>query len=185
MKNYKIKISFVSSKGPKARANKTSINFIIFISIFVKNCLLFDAIHDFSVWLRIGSNPVDINRFQSHTGKYFLLKSRNHKENESESIKARERYETRRKIIFLLLYNIKISSFSHCINFLHFCICEQVQFKFQNSFSLAVISHSISLPDPTSSSILHNLTLFYPVSIVGFLAKYCTLNLEVYDIIQF
>ncbi len=41
MKNYKIKTSFVSP----------------------------DAIHDFSVWLRTGSNPVDCNRFQSHTGK--------------------------------------------------------------------------------------------------------------------
>ena len=52
MKNYK--------------ANKTSINFMIFILIFVENCLLFDAIHNFSVWLRTGSNPPDSDRFQSH-----------------------------------------------------------------------------------------------------------------------
>ena len=31
--------------------------------------LIYDALHDFSVWLRIGSNPEDINRFESHTGK--------------------------------------------------------------------------------------------------------------------
>ena len=53
----------------KARANKTSINIMIFILIFVENCLYFDAIHDFSVWLRTGSNPTDSNRFRSHTGK--------------------------------------------------------------------------------------------------------------------
>ncbi len=52
MKNFKIKTSFVSREGPKARADKTGINFMIFILIFVENCLYFDAIHDFSVWLR-------------------------------------------------------------------------------------------------------------------------------------
>ena len=40
---------------------------MIFILIFVEKCLLFDAVHDFSVWLRTGSNPVDSNRFRSHT----------------------------------------------------------------------------------------------------------------------
>ena len=29
-------------------------------------------IHEFSVWLRTGSNPVDINRFQSHIGNEYL-----------------------------------------------------------------------------------------------------------------
>ena len=29
----------------------------------------FDTIHDFSVWLKTGSNPANINRFRSHTGK--------------------------------------------------------------------------------------------------------------------
>ena len=62
MKNYKIKTSFVSLEGPKARANKTGINFRIFILIFVENC--------FSVWLRTDSNPADSNRFRIHTGKY-------------------------------------------------------------------------------------------------------------------
>ncbi len=36
-----------------------------------------DAIHDFSVLLRTGSNPTDSNRFQGHTGKeiihYFII----------------------------------------------------------------------------------------------------------------
>ena len=36
---------------------------MIYILIFVENCLQYDAIHDFSVGLRIGSNPADINRF--------------------------------------------------------------------------------------------------------------------------
>ncbi len=39
MKNYKIKTIFVSPEGPEARANKTGINFMIFISIFVDNSL--------------------------------------------------------------------------------------------------------------------------------------------------
>ena len=30
-----------------------------------------DTIHDFSVWLRTGSNPVEINRFRSHDGTFF------------------------------------------------------------------------------------------------------------------
>ena len=38
----------------KARANKTCINFIIFILIFVENCLNYDALHYFSEWLRTG-----------------------------------------------------------------------------------------------------------------------------------
>ena len=49
MKNYKIKISLDIHKGPNARANKTGINFIIFISISVENYLYNDAIHVFSV----------------------------------------------------------------------------------------------------------------------------------------
>ena len=42
---------------------------MIFILIFVENCLYYDAIHDFSVWLRTGSNPADISWFRSDTGK--------------------------------------------------------------------------------------------------------------------
>ena len=39
MKNYKNKPSFVSPEGSKATANKTGINFMFFILIFVKNSL--------------------------------------------------------------------------------------------------------------------------------------------------
>ena len=55
------------SKMTLVRANKTGINLMIFfILFFVENCLLYDTIHDFSVWLRTGSNPSDINRFLRH-----------------------------------------------------------------------------------------------------------------------
>ena len=47
---------------------KQNINFIVFSSIIMENCLLYDAIYDFKVWLRTGSNPLDINRFGNHTG---------------------------------------------------------------------------------------------------------------------
>ena len=61
----KIKTSFVIPKGPKDPASKTGINFFIFILIFVENCNMI-------LWLRTGYNPVDINRFQSHTGNYLI-----------------------------------------------------------------------------------------------------------------
>ena len=48
--NYKIKTSFVSLDGPK-----------ILLLIFVEYCLLYDAIYNFSVWLRIGSYLADID----------------------------------------------------------------------------------------------------------------------------
>ena len=48
---------------------KTGIRFNIFILIIVENSLLYHGIHEFSVWLRTGSNLTDINRFRSHTGK--------------------------------------------------------------------------------------------------------------------
>ena len=38
----------------------------------MENCLLFDPIHDFSVLLKIGSNPADINLFWSYTEKNTL-----------------------------------------------------------------------------------------------------------------
>ena len=59
-------------KGPKSRTNKTN-NFMIFILMFVENCLLYDAIYNFSVWPRISSNPSDINRCRSHTEKNIFL----------------------------------------------------------------------------------------------------------------
>ena len=39
----------------------------------MENCLKYDTIHDFSVWLRSSSNPADIKRIGSHTGKYILI----------------------------------------------------------------------------------------------------------------
>ena len=50
----------------EARANKSGIKFMIFI-LYSWN-IVYDAIHDFSVWLRTGSNPADIDPFRSHTG---------------------------------------------------------------------------------------------------------------------
>ena len=35
----------------------------IFILLFVENGLLYDTIHDFSLWFRTGSKLADINRF--------------------------------------------------------------------------------------------------------------------------
>ena len=67
MKNYTFKTILLA---PKAQANKTDIN-IIFL-LFVENCLSYDAIHNFSVWLSTSSYPADINQFRSHTGKKLL-----------------------------------------------------------------------------------------------------------------
>ena len=39
MKNFKIKTSFVRPEGPKAWANKTGFNFMIFNLLFVESCL--------------------------------------------------------------------------------------------------------------------------------------------------
>ena len=70
MINNRIKTSLIrSSEELKARPNKTGINFMIFILIFLKNCLQFDAKHNF--WLKTGPNPADINRFCSCTGNIF------------------------------------------------------------------------------------------------------------------
>ena len=35
----------------------------------MENRLKYDTINDLSVWLRVGSNPADNNRFLSFTGK--------------------------------------------------------------------------------------------------------------------
>ena len=58
VKNFEIK---TSSVRPRALANKTGINVIIFSLLFVKICM-YDMIHDFSVWLESGSNPADISK---------------------------------------------------------------------------------------------------------------------------
>ena len=68
-------IDSFSHKGPKGRANKPGINFIIFISIFVENYLLYDVIQDFPAWLRTGSDPADINWFRSYTENFFYKQS--------------------------------------------------------------------------------------------------------------
>ena len=73
IKNYLIKPSFVSPEGLMAKAKNTNIIFMIFISIFVKNCLQYNVIHDFSVWPRTGSNLADINRFQATLEKNMFV----------------------------------------------------------------------------------------------------------------
>ena len=45
--------------------------FYDFYSIFVENCLYYDAIHVFR--LRTGFNSADMNRFRSNKGKRFFL----------------------------------------------------------------------------------------------------------------
>ena len=49
MKNQKIKTSFLSPEGTKARSNKTGNNIMIFILLVVENSSLYDTIHGFSV----------------------------------------------------------------------------------------------------------------------------------------
>ena len=55
MQNYKIKTSFVNTDGPKVMDNITDFFFHFHIR--------------FIVWLRTDSNPEDINRFRSYSGK--------------------------------------------------------------------------------------------------------------------
>ena len=70
MKRCKLKIiSFVSPEGPRARYNNTGMNSWIFILLFMVIICNKKAKHDFSVWLRTGSSPADINRFRSYTKK--------------------------------------------------------------------------------------------------------------------
>ena len=70
LKIFKIKSSFVSPEGLKARVNKTCIKIMIFHCTIYRKCLSNDTIHDFSVGLRTGSNPAEMNRFCSHTENY-------------------------------------------------------------------------------------------------------------------
>ena len=70
MKNYKIKTSFDRPKGPKALANKTGINIKIFFDIHGKLSVIRCLFSDFSARPRTSSNPPDINRIGSLTGKY-------------------------------------------------------------------------------------------------------------------
>ena len=36
---------------------------IVYVFIFIEIWIYYNAIHEFSAWLRTGSNPADINRF--------------------------------------------------------------------------------------------------------------------------
>ena len=65
MINFKIKTSFVMPEGPKILANKL---ILILDFIICENYLHYNSIHDFSVWLRAGSNPAYINQFRYHNG---------------------------------------------------------------------------------------------------------------------
>ena len=60
--------------APKARANKTGINFMIFNTVFVENCLKNDAINDFLY----GREPVLIQRiligFEAILEKMYLFR---------------------------------------------------------------------------------------------------------------
>ncbi len=58
---------FTFSQASQAKANKTGFNILI-VHFYIHRKL--DMIQDFSVWLRTGSNPADINRFRSH-GKIY------------------------------------------------------------------------------------------------------------------
>ena len=57
----------------KPQANKTGIDIMIFILLFVKISAI-RALHIFSVWLRTSSDPLYINRFQSHCLPYCHIK---------------------------------------------------------------------------------------------------------------
>ena len=67
MKNFRIKTSFVGPDGQKAR---TFYDFYFDIHGIL---LQYDAIYDFSVLLRIGSNPEDFERIESQSGNILPL----------------------------------------------------------------------------------------------------------------
>ena len=70
MKNYKIIASFVSPEEQETKFNKTGINlYDFYFSIRWKLSLMLYMF--FSIWLRTGSNPLNINWFRSHTGNKF------------------------------------------------------------------------------------------------------------------
>ena len=51
----------------------TKVHFLILNMSMVINCFYYNAMHDFLVWLRTGSNPLEINRFGSYTGKLYII----------------------------------------------------------------------------------------------------------------
>ncbi len=42
---------------------------IVSPELLLEHCLYSDAIYDFLVWLRTGSNPAHSNRYRRHTGR--------------------------------------------------------------------------------------------------------------------
>ena len=60
---------------------------MLFNLLFMENCLYYYAINDFLVWLRTGTNPADINRIRSHTGKRKLIGGINYLINNCKIIK--------------------------------------------------------------------------------------------------
>ena len=53
---------------PSERPRKTKLELFFFNNR--ENCLYNDDNHDFSIWLRTGSNPADIDRFRSRTENF-------------------------------------------------------------------------------------------------------------------
>ena len=64
MYNFKIKTSFLSPEMWKARLKKL-VSF--YLHFYIHRKLEYDAVLNFSVWLRTGSNPPDNNLFRMKT----------------------------------------------------------------------------------------------------------------------
>ena len=69
----RIFIRVVLALGRPRPSQKTRIDFMIFILLYMENCLLKDPIHYFPIWLRTSSNPADYNWFRWHTRKKNLF----------------------------------------------------------------------------------------------------------------
>ena len=75
MVSYKLFVaSYYSFLSEDIKMKKYKI--MIIILIFVENCLWYDAINDFSVWLRTGSYPADLIGFEVILEKKFMLSKR-------------------------------------------------------------------------------------------------------------
>ena len=53
---------FCQPRGNKVPDKQTGTIFMIFIFLFLENCVQCDTMHDFLVWLRTGFNPADNKR---------------------------------------------------------------------------------------------------------------------------
>ena len=60
----RLKPVLLAPRGRRLEVTKSILWFLILIFVEI-------AIHDFSVWLKTGSNPPDIIRFRSNTGTFF------------------------------------------------------------------------------------------------------------------